>query len=102
MAKYKEVLKLKEGRYYMKAKKSIEEYSDEHDVLLNMYRCSKRYLLERDVTEVQKEIDKKILNDIKKLYIQYDNRLQNECLRDNGKSFKEYDLNITEYIEKGK
>lgn len=65
--------------------KTYEDYLKEYKVLLDMFRCSTRYLSSLNNEAKQKKIDKKLEKDFKDMYHKYSEKLNEECIKETGK-----------------
>lgn len=69
--------------------KTFDDYSKEHRVLLDMLRCSTRYLnsAERqNVGEEQQKIDRELEKDFRNLYNKYSEKINKKCLKKTGRT----------------
>lgn len=74
------------------SKKTYEDYYKEHLVLLDMYRCSTRYIHTQEFKN--EALRDKYLQDFRELYQKYDNQLENKCKKTTGHGFAREDLQI--------
>jgi len=65
--------------------KSYKEYCEEHLVLLDMYRCSTRYIHMQEFDN--EETRNWHLQNFKELYQKYNDRLEKKCKKNTGYGF---------------
>lgn len=65
--------------------KSYKEYCEEYFVLLDMYRCSTRYIHMQEYDN--EETRNRHLQNFRELYHKYSNRLEKKCKKNTGYGF---------------
>lgn len=93
---YNTVIAINKERYPQKnlgRNRCMKEYNDylkEHDILLNMYRCSERYLAGREGTSEKHQSEiLQMQRDMKELYEKYARKIDKKCKKNTGKSIFE-------------
>ena len=67
--------------------RNYDDYKTEHDILLNMYRCSERYLAGREYTSGEHQSENlQMQRDMKELYAK---KVDKKCKKNTGKSIFE-------------
>ena len=70
--------------------KEYNDYLKEYEILLNMYRCSERYLASRECTSEEHQIENiQRQRDMKELYEKYARKIDKKCKKNTGKSIFE-------------